>query len=589
MQEGYETCYFVAGGNIMHLLDGVRTRIRCVPVVHEVAAAIAVEYHNEVTSASQGTACRAFALVTAGPGLTNALTGMAGAFLESRELLLIGGQVKREDLASSGLRQMGIQEVDGVAIAAPVCKTSQRMMTPWPRHQLLESVRQGSRDRPGPVFLEIPLDVQAASVPDNWLNDKQTSEENPPQFANPSAPAVSEQILPSDLLDALAQARRPVLLIGGGVSRRFCHLKREQLTKLPFPVMTTWNGADRVSYDQPNYAGRPNTWGMRYSNLLIQQSDLLIALGTRLGLQQTGFNWQAFVPKGRVAQVDIDPAELAKPSPRVVWSICADANLALGCLLASTFGDYAEWLSFCINARKELPLSESCNVAREGYLNPYQFALDLSKLCGANDVVVPCRSGGAFTVMMQSFLQRHDQILITNKGLASMGYGLSGALGAAIADPERRVVLVEGDGGFMQNLQELATVSANNLNVKIFLFANNGYASIRMTQQNYFGGAYLGCDLESGLGFPDWGKLFESYRIPMHTLVSDWTSDGAFAQAFNSLAPCAFYVPLDPCQTYFPKITSRLKDDGGMESNPLHRMTPDLSDEDMILWGKYLV
>jgi acetolactate synthase-1/2/3 large subunit len=450
MQEGYDTCYFVAGGNIMHFLDGVRTRMRCVPVVHEVAATIAVEYHNQVSSASLRTGSRAFALVTAGPGLTNALTGLAGAFLESRELLLIGGQVKREDLASSGLRQMGIQEVDGVAMAAPVCKMSRRMMNPWPRQQLLELVRQSRQDRPGPVFLEIPLDVQAAAVPDKWLNDYQNSEFNSLQVVPPSSPVVSEQIFPSDLLQALVKAQRPVLLIGGGVSRRFCRLNQDQLANLPCPVMTTWNGADRIASDQPNYAGRPNTWGMRFSNMLLQQSDLLIALGTRLGLQRTGFNWQAFVPNGRVAQVDIDPAELAKPRPRVDWPIFADANLALGCLLSARFGDCAEWLRFCVDAREALPLSEPCNSTGEGYVNPYQFTLDLSGLCDANDVVVPCSSGGAFTVMMQAFMQCYGQILITNKGLASMGYGLSGALGAAIADPERRVVLVEGDGGFMQ-------------------------------------------------------------------------------------------------------------------------------------------
>ena len=176
VQEGYTTCYFVAGGNIMHLLDGIRSQVRCIPVVHEVAAAIAVEYHNEVGSAAEGVHERAFALVTAGPGLTNALTGLAGAYLESRDLLLIGGQVKREDLAPSGLRQLGIQEVDGVAMTAPVCKLSQRLLEPWPRQRLIEAVRQGRCGRPGPVFLELPLDVQAMAVPEGWLEPEPSSE-----------------------------------------------------------------------------------------------------------------------------------------------------------------------------------------------------------------------------------------------------------------------------------------------------------------------------------------------------------------------------------------------------------------------------
>lgn len=585
IDEGYDTCYFVAGGNIMHLLDGVRRCLRCLPVVHEVAAAIAVEYHNQVSTASGGLRGRAFALVTAGPGLTNALTGLAGAYLESRELLVIGGQVKREDLAPQGMRQLGIQEVDGVAMAAPVCKRSERLLEPWPRHRLIDALRDGVRGRPGPVFLELPLDVQAAAVPDDWIDlpDPVSLEPEKVHSAIPAFP-----VLPRDLTEALRSAHRPVLLIGGGVARQLCRQHLAALSALPLPVMTTWNGADRISAEQSNYAGRPNTWGMRYSNLLLQQSDLLIALGTRLGLQQTGFNWKSFLPTGRVAQVDIDPLELAKPNPRVDWPICADANIALQELLNVDFGDYSAWLGFCQEMKAALPLSEPSNHTATGYLNPYDFTLDLSTLCSPGDVIIPCSSGGAFTVMMQAFQQKTDQIIITDKGLASMGYGLSGAIGAAISSPNRRVVLVEGDGGFTQNLQELATVSANNLNLKIFLFSNNGYASIRMTQKNYFGGAYLGCDTESGLGFPDWTLLFSAYRIPVSTLQAGWYEDAAFLDSFDSPSPCAYLVSLDPEQTYFPKISSRVRPDGGMESNPLHLMSPELSQEQLARWCPHL-
>lgn len=182
--------------------------------------------------------------------------------------------------------------------------------------------------------------------------------------------------------------------------------------------------------------------------------------------------------------------------------------------------------------------------------------------------------------MMQAFAQKQGQILVTNKGLASMGYGLSGAIGAAIAKPESRVILVEGDGGFTQNLQELATVAANRLNLKIFLFSNHGYASIRMTQKNYFGGAYLGCDEESGLGFPNWPLLFAAYGIPFKQLGPGWHHDQATLGAWATKGPAAFEVLLDPEQTFFPKISSRVKTDGGMESNPLHLMTPDLGEEE---------
>ena len=586
VQDGYDTCYFVAGGNIMHLLDGVRTQVRCVPVVHEVAAAIAVEYHNEVSGADRPSGGRAFALVTAGPGLTNALTGLAGAFLESRDLLLIGGQVKREDLAPPKLRQLGIQEVDGVAIAAPVCKRSERLLEPWPHQQLVETVREGRRGRPGPVFLELPLDVQAMAVPDSWLAAEQEPEA--PQ-TRPVAPSASPSaVLPQELLQAIQAARRPSLLLGGGLSRRVCQALQQEISNLPLPVMTTWNGTDRIAADQANYAGRPNTWGMRFSNLLLQQSDLVLALGTRLGLQQTGFNWQSFVPGGRIAQVEIDPAELTKPNPRVDWPIQGDANQALQELLEADLGNHDDWLRFSQDLKAAFPLSEPVNGSAEGFLNPYDMVLDLSRACCSKDLIIPCSSGGAFTVMMQAFQQRRGQLVITDKGLASMGYGLSGAIGAAIAAPQRRVILVEGDGGFTQNLQELATVAANQLNLKIFLFSNNGYASIRMTQRNYFGGAYLGCDINSGLGFPDWKTLFAAYGIPLQKLSANWLDDAGFQEGFATPGPMAFEVPIDPEQTYFPKISSRVRKDGGMESNPLHCMSPDLSPEQLAQWCPFL-
>lgn len=573
---GYSHCYFVAGGNIMHLLNSARQVLVCVPVVHEVAAAIATEYHNtivEAGAAAAGTG-KALALVTAGPGLTNTLTGLAGAWLESRELLLLGGQVKVEDLAPAGLRQLGIQEVDGVAMAAPVCKRSLCLKAPMPAEALLAEVADGWRGRPGPVFLELPLDVQAAQVPEEWAD--------PLEYIN-KAPNVDGSVIDAQLVATVAArieaAERPLLLLGGGLSHRQAKALRSQLADLSLPIMTTWNGADRYPADQANYAGRPNTWGQRSSNLILQQSDLVLAVGSRLGLQQTGFNWQAFVPLGEVIQVDIDPAELVKPNPRKALAIEADADAFLPALLNHQLGDHKEWLAFSQQVRALLPLSEPCNTTPEGFLNPYDMAGELSELCEPADHIVPCSSGGAFTVMMQAFQLQAHQTMITDKGLASMGYGLSGAIGVAIADPGRRTVLVEGDGGFTQNLQELATVAVNKLNLKIFLFCNEGYASIRMTQKNYFNGAYLGCDVNSGLGFPDWSTLAAAYRIPSLQLTESWAEDPAFLNLWQHQGPALFLVPMHPEQTYFPKITSRISPTGGMESNPLHVMTPGLPEE----------
>ena len=252
---------------------------------------------------------------------------------------------------------------------------------------------------------------------------------------------------------------------------------------------------------------------MRYSNVLIQQADLVIAVGSRLGYQQTGFNWEAFAPGAKVVQVDIDRAELEKGHPHVDVPICGDADEFLSGLLLEDGGSHDEWLDFCRTVKRALPLDDPANVTRPGYIDPFRFAMQLSEACRADDIVLPGSSGGAFTTMMQAFGQQFGQTFISDKGLAAMGYGLSMAIGASLAFPDRRTILTEGDGGFVQNLQELATVQVNDLNLKMFIHSNEGYASIRMTQKNYFGGEYLGCDVRTGLGFPQLAGAFQE-RIP---------------------------------------------------------------------------
>ena len=576
---GYTHCFFVAGGNIMHLLESVSHRVTCIPVVHEVAAGIAAEYFNEVNLGH-----KAFALVTAGPGLTNIVTAIAGAYLESRELLVIGGQVKVPDLArgTSGqtpVRQRGIQEINGVAIAAPITEKSTLLDNIVDQPTFSRLTRSGEHGRKGPVFLEIPLDIQGAQVDPAELT--LPVPDCAPVF--PAIPAETSQ----NIVAQLKAASRPVILLGAGIDRSTTEsvLANDKLDHLNIPIMLTWNAMDRIPAAHPLYFGRPNTWGMRYANILLQQADLVLALGTRLSLQQTGFNWQQFIPVGNIIHVDCDPTELTKGHPQVANAICADANTILKTIVSADLGDHAAWLNFCGSVKTALPLVEPVNHTGTGYLSPYVFAEKLSTLATEQDIVIPCSSGSAFTVMMQTFAQKQGQRIVTNKGLASMGYGLSGAIGAAFAagggkgKSGRRTILVEGDGGFTQNLQELGTVHAQQLNLKIFLFDDNGYASIRMTQKNYFGGRYIGCDSETGLGIPNWDLLFPAYSIPVMRLAPGFEQTAEFLAAFNSPDAHAFLVQIDPTQTYFPKISSRVTESGSMESNPLHRMTPDLDPE----------
>ena len=568
----YTHCFFVAGGNIMHLLESCSHKLKCVPVVHEVAAGIAAEYFNEVHLGPNG-GHKAFALVTAGPGLTNIVTALGGAYLESRELLVIGGQVKVSDLSRGEVRQRGIQEIDGVAIARAVTERSELIESVHNQAAFAALTHSGAHGRKGPIFLELPLDIQGAQVDEGKLN-------GPVPAFTPAFPALQLGDLPT----RIAKAERPVFLLGAGIDRETTGALQQQLADAGIPVMLTWNAMDRLGADHAMYFGRPNTWGMRYANVLLQQADLVVALGTRLSLQQSGFNWQGFIPAGEIVQVDCDPAELAKGHPKVAMPLCGDANQVLRSLVAQPLGDHTAWVAFCRKVRADLPLVEPVNNTGEGFLSPYVFADRLSSLTTSEDLVIPCSSGSAFTVMMQTFAQKLGQRIVTNKGLASMGYGLSGAIGAAFAGrgaegaKARRTILVEGDGGFTQNLQELGTVRANALNLKIFLFDDDGYASIRMTQKNYFGGRYVGCDVATGLGMPDWGLLFEAYSIPAMRLYPGYETDPAFLAAFNAPGAAAFLVHIDPSQTYFPKITSRITDSGSMESNPLHRMTPDLDE-----------
>jgi acetolactate synthase-1/2/3 large subunit len=564
---GYTHCFFVAGGNVMHLLDALRVRMRCVPVVHEVAAGIAAEYFNEVGPG------KAFALVTAGPGVTNVITALAGAWLESRELLVIAGQVKSSDLASGGIRQRGIQEVDGVALARPVCVRAVRIAEPVARREIEATIAAGTAARKGPVFLEICLDAQAAPVALAAFDPRY----RPGGGARAAAAAASRAAAP-DVARRVRASSRPVLLVGGGVSRGAAARVRAALRSASVAVMATWNGLDRVDARDPNYAGAPNTWGQRSANVLLQQADLVVALGSRLGLQQTGFNHAEFAPLATVVQVDIDETELAKGHPHVEVAICGDADTMLEALLADDLGEHADWLAFCRAVRGELPLADPANRHDPRFVDPFALNQALSAALRSDDVVIPCSSGGAFTAAMQAFDQRWGQTIVTNKALAAMGYGLSGAIGAAFARPDRRVVLFEGDGGFSQNLQELATVSVNSLHLKMFLMSNEGYASIRMTQRSYFGGEYVGCDVRSGLGFPRWETLFSAYGIPVLQLGPDGLDTPGFQALFDAPGPAAFIVPVDPEQTYFPKITSRVTASGSMVSAPLHLMTPDLPD-----------
>ena len=560
---GYTHYFYVGGGNIMHLTESLSRFLTGVPVVHEVAAGIAAEYYNEIAAPK-----KALALVTAGPGLTNIVTALSGAYLESRELLVIGGQVKTSDLANGQVRSRGIQEVDGVALVESTTKVSRRLLAPVGPDEFTDIISATWTPRKGPVFLEIPLDVQA----------KMVTEEEFLAPAAPELPVASEAQL-KEIVGLYEQAERPILLVGGGVTHSTAADMRETLSDRMVPVMTTYNGADRIGGEDPSYLGRPNTWGQRSANIVLQKADLIIALGTRLGMQQTGFNWQEFGRDAKIVHVDIDPGELEKGHPVTDIALAVDADDLFRRFVASSLPAKTNWLRDAQAIRAAIPRIEDVNVTGESYISPYDFIVRLEELTKSDDLIIPCSSGSAFTLTMQLYRQKFGQRVVTNKSLASMGYGLSGAIGAAIAGDGKRTILIEGDGGFAQNLQELGTAQINRLNLKIFIFHDQGHASIRMTQRSYFNGRYLGCDGQSGLGLPNWERVFTAWDVPSMVLPLDFEETESFQQLFEEPGPAAFIVPIDPEQTYFPKISSRITESGSMESNPIDRMSPDLPEE----------
>ena len=502
---GYTHCFFLAGGNIMHLLESFSRCMECVPVAHENSGIIAAEYMNSLPGSA-----KALALVTAGPGITNSLTGIAGANLESRELLVIGGTVKTSDISSNNLRQRGIQEINGQDTVKPIAKFSERITEIKDGNYWLGVEKISSSDRKGVAFIEFPIDLQSKEVNFKVIKNINSTSENINIY--------SEEI--NELHKLIRSSSRISFLIGGGCTKETAINLNNFSRDCNIPIFTTYNGADRIDSSDNNYFGRPNTWGQRYSNILIQQSDLVVVFGSRLGLQQTGFNFKEFIPLGKIVQIEIDNNELTKGHPHVELPICADVNsfckglfnIFDNNLKNEINKNQEEWIKFCNIVKKELPLNEEFS-PENGRITPHSFFEILSESCPSDNIIVPCSSGGAFTCFYQMFNQKIGQDIRSNKSLASMGYGMAGAIGAAFSDRKRQVIHIEGDGGFVQNISALSTISHNNLNIKTFIINDGGYASIRMTQSNYFDGNYVGCDPQTGLFFPDWKLLFKSFKI----------------------------------------------------------------------------
>ncbi len=577
-QSGYTHCFFVAGGNAMHLIESASYKFKMIPFIHEVGAGIAADFFNETCEESH----RAFVIVTAGPGLTNIITAISGAWLDRRELLVLGGQAKSTDLNRGRTRQVGFQEIGGVSLCETITKASILIDEQISKNDFLRYVELSKIPPKGPVFLEICLDISTQET----QIDKETV-----NYQLKEQKKVSEQEF-SFVLNELIQANRPLIVLGGGIHRTRDKEAVDSLTRNSIPIATTLNGSDRVGSEYEYHCGRPNWYGSRWANLIIQQSDLVIYIGESVGILAAGYNWQEFLPLGKLIQIDLDERELGKGFPSSAINIAADPSdfiTRLSVELANSnlkFGK--EWLDLIKLIRKDLSGVESSNISTEEFIEYYSFIFELVTKSAESDLISPCSSGQTFESLGRVIPNKQGQKIVINPGLASMGYGLSGAIGMSLANLNRRTISLEGDGGFAQNLQELGVVKGNNLNIKIFIGSDQGYGSIKIHQKTAFNGHYLGCDRETGLWLPDWKHIAEAFKIKSFTVTTRNKFNDEFMLLFNSEEPVVFIVEIDPHQAFYPKISSTRNNQGLITSNPIHLMDPPLDEQNYRKYAPHL-
>lgn len=563
--------FMLPGGGAMHLNDslGNSTKIQYVACLHEQACAIAAEAYARVNNRI------GLCMVTTGPGGTNALTGVAGAWLESTPLFVVSGQVKRLDMINGqGIRQQGMQELDIISVVKSMTKYAALVDDPQMiRYHLERALYEATHGRKGPVWLDIPLDVQASMVDEDSLIGY-TPFEIPTDEAFVERKAV-------EIIRRLNQADRPVLLAGNGIRLAGAEeVFRDVVAALQIPVLTSWNGIDLIEEANPLYFGRPGGLGHRYANFMQQNSDLFLSVGARLNLLQTGFNFNGFARDAYRIMVDIDRNELAKTNVRPDMTVCADAGLFLRALLKHRDliekKDRSAWFRYGGEMKKKYPILLPEYRNTDGLVNTYCLVDELAEQMTGDDIYVSGSSGSCIDISMQAFRVKKGQRVFCTKGLASMGYGLPSAIGACLAGGRRRTVGVNGDGGFVMNIQELETIRRLNLPIKLFVLSNRGYGAIRATQTNLFGGHYVASTEDSCLSLPHSAAIAAAFGLKAVVLDDPKKLKETVHEilAYDGPVICEVMTPIE--LTASPKQVSYKRKDGQMESLPLEFMNPPL-------------
>ena len=576
VREGITDCFMVTGGGAMHMDDAIghQEGLHCTFNHHEQASAIAAEAYTRLTGRI---AC---VCVTSGPGGTNAITGVMGGFVDSIPMFILTGQVKREmtirACSELNLRQLGDQEFDIIGSVANMTKYAQVVSNPNDiAYHLEKALYLAKNGRPGPVWLDVPLDVQGAQIEEGNLRHFDPKSEVFWENQGISSETAKE------ILDKISKAKAPLILAGTGI--RVGSAENEFLKlveKLGIPVVTAWNANDTLAFESPYFAGMPGTVGTRPGNFAVQNCDLLLSLGCRMNVRMIGYNHFDFAKNAYKIVVDIDPRELIKPTIRPDMPVNADVKMVMQQLLKEKYEKveaHEKWVSWCKNLVEKYPatLPEYHSDKDTELINPYVFIDKLFDALNNTDRII-CGNGAACVVTFQACKIKQGQRMFTNSGCAAMGYGFPAAVGVAVADNSKRTICIDGDGSFMMNLQELATVAYNRLNMKIIILNNNGYLSIRQTQRNLFEPPFIGIDGESGICFPDFEKLAGAFGVGYYCVSAESTASVKLEEALNSEGPCIIEAVVNPEQNFAPKSSSKVLPDGKITSPSLDDMAPFL-------------
>ncbi len=579
---GVKYVFMVSGGGSMHLNDawGRESRLHYICNHHEQACAIAAEGYARVSGEP------AVVNVTTGPGAINALNGVFGAFTDSIPMVIISGQVKRESCLSTHglvgkLRQFGDQEVDIIPMVQGITKNAVSIHDPQSiRYELEKAVHLSRSGRPGPCWVDIPVDVQGSMIDPLTL----------PGYEDLNAGTEMDTLHLKEecltVLKKLEQVERPVLMAGTGVRLAGAiPVFNRVVNLLEIPVVTAWTH-DLIASEDPYFCGRPGCIGDRAGNFVVQNSDFLLVIGSRLNIRQVSYSWNYFARAAYKVQVDIDAEELKKPMVRIDCKIHADARLFLEMLeqlllsRKERLKSFSPWLKWSKERRLRYPVFiPEKHHSRQGAINPYHWMNTLFKLLREDDIIV-CGNATACIVTFQSALLKEGQRLFSNSGSASMGYDLPAAIGAAIAGGGRRVICLAGDGSLQMNIQELQTWKQHRLPIKLFVLNNGGYLSIRQTQTNFFGLA-VGAGELSGVGCPNFVSVAEAYGIQGSRMDSALFF-GPLEKILGNDDPELCEVILDQGQGFEPKLSSKRLSDGRMVSSPLEDMAPFLEREEFM-------